>query len=309
MDRIPDAASPPDAPIPPLLLDVTAPDLAPPPVALEPVFPLVIHTSQLVLETTAPGELLAHWHLEADDYLSVGHEFPPAGGVPKPALRLQRLHPDGSSDAAAEVRLALTGIHGDGAREFAVGQDAAQFEVELGLTNDVGGWLLLARSNRSAAAAPSRATPPPAFPVPITPAPPPPTFAPLPAPAEPLECDPHFDPPLTALAPTFPLPERAPRSEPNASAAPVHNAAEATPLIPKLIYGRALSRHTGILIEAELRIYGSGAPNTEIDLLGQRYFIGAGGRFQFLIPVDDTELLTQALLQHPPAQLTCLRSE
>ncbi|WP_200153898.1 hypothetical protein [Chromatium okenii] len=85
--------------------------------------------------------------------------------------------------------------------------------------------------------------------------------------------------------------------------------APAAPRIPTLIYGRAIQRHAGLLIEAELRIHGSGEPNSEIDLFGQRYFIGAGGRFQLLIQVDDPALLTQALLQHPPPELTRLRPE
>lgn len=292
------------------VLDLTAPDLAAPLIALEPVFPLVIHTSQLVLETGAPGEILVHWHLDADEYLGVGHAFPPSGGAPIPALRLRRLHPDGGSEAAAEVRLALTGTQGDGEREFTVGLDAAQFEAELGLTNDDGGWMLLARSNRLAA---TSTAPPPAavhttaLPLPplATPAAPQPDAAPAPklTPASlselalELSFDPHLDPPLTALEPVFPLPKLA---QPPAPAAP---------RIPTLIYGRAIQRHAGLLIEAELRIHGSGEPNSEIDLFGQRYFIGAGGRFQLLIQVDDPALLTQALLQHPPPELTRLRPE
>ncbi|WP_146108764.1 hypothetical protein [Chromatium okenii] len=69
-----------------------------------------------------------------------------------------------------------------------------------------------------------------------------------------------------------------------------------------------MSPSAGVMIEAELRIHGWGAPNSDIDLFGQRYRIGPGGRFQLLLRVDDAALLAEMLRQHPPPELTCARS-
>jgi len=137
--------------LPVLISDQTALDLAPPSQPLIPVFPLVIHDTALVLEAGALGEAVVHWHLEADDYVGIGQAFAATGGAPAAVLRLRRLRADGGADAAAEAPLHLTGHQGSGDRNFAVEHEAAQFEAELGLTNNDGGWMLLARSNRLAA--------------------------------------------------------------------------------------------------------------------------------------------------------------
>ncbi len=79
--------------------------------------------------------------------------------------------------------------------------------------------------------------------------------------------------------------------------------------IPTLRYGEPASRGDGLWIEAELRIHGWAAPNTLIDLFGHRYRVGAGGRFQFLLKVDDPDLLQQALMLHPPPELNDPRNE
>lgn len=85
------------------------------------------------------------------------------------------------------------------------------------------------------------------------------------------------------------------------------NATLCTSRIPVLVYDRPTPQRPGLLIEAELRIHGWGTPNTDIDLFGHRYRIGPGGRFQFVLRVDDQNLLRQALLLHPPPELARVR--
>ena len=80
-------------------------------------------------------------------------------------------------------------------------------------------------------------------------------------------------------------------------------AAASAARIPTLVYGAPTLQCAGLLIEAELHIHGWAAPNTDIDLFGHRYRIGPGGRFQFVLKVDDPALLKQALTLHPPPEL------
>ena len=56
-------------------------------------------------------------------------------------------------------------------------------------------------------------------------------------------------------------------------------------------------------IEAQLRIVGSAPPNQVLDLFGFPYRVGPGGRFQFVLPVEDLELLARALAARPPGAL------
>lgn len=321
--------------------ELVTPDLIPPSAPLPPIFPLVIHDTALVLEAGASGEALVHWHLEANDYIGIGLAFAAASGAPAAVLRLRRLRADGGAEVAAEARLHLRSYQGDGDRHFAVGHETAQFEAELGLTNETGGWLLLARSNQLLLGA--GAVPPPARETirpQVTPAHSPSAVLPevneievataiaptqRTAIAVVTSGDPRLDAPPMPLAPVFPLPstvdhhlfieinEQRPtasgiHAEPSASANPQLPLREPLPLqIPTQIYGRASARHPDLVIEAELRIHGWGAPNSDIDLFGQRYRIGAGGRFQLLLRVDDATLLAEALCQHPPPELTRTR--
>lgn len=124
------------------------PDLAPPKGSLRPEFPLALETTSLVLYPGAPEELRVRWSLRADDFVSYGAGFPADSSRPEAVLRLRRLCPWGGAETAHEIRLRLHGIGGDGDAGFRVDRDYAQFEAELGLINDDGGWLLLARSNR-----------------------------------------------------------------------------------------------------------------------------------------------------------------
>ena len=68
-----------------------------------------------------------------------------------------------------------------------------------------------------------------------------------------------------------------------------------------MVYGQAVPRNGELLIEAELRINGCAAPGSEIDLFGFSYRVGAGGRFQFFIKVDDPALIKRAFELNPPS--------
>jgi len=79
--------------------------------------------------------------------------------------------------------------------------------------------------------------------------------------------------------------------------------------IPTLRYGKPASSGTELVIEAELRIHGWATPNTVIDLFGHLYPVGPGGRFQFVLTVDDPDLLRSALARHPPPELKRQRND
>ncbi len=79
--------------------------------------------------------------------------------------------------------------------------------------------------------------------------------------------------------------------------------------IPTLRYGQPASSGTELVIEAELRIHGWATPNTVIDLFGHLYPVGPGGRFQFVLTVDDPDLLRSALARHPPPELKRQRND
>jgi hypothetical protein len=73
--------------------------------------------------------------------------------------------------------------------------------------------------------------------------------------------------------------------------------------IAPLTYGSPPARPSPLRIEAELRIMGSASPNQTLNLFGFPYRVGPGGRFQFVLPVDDPELLARALAERPPRAL------
>jgi hypothetical protein len=54
-----------------------------------------------------------------------------------------------------------------------------------------------------------------------------------------------------------------------------------------------------MVVGAELWVHGSAAPNTEIELGGHRYRVGAGGRFAFRVPVADQALVAEVLSRLP----------
>jgi hypothetical protein len=304
------------------------PDLAAPSGPLVPLFPLQVAGTQVALFAGAPEELWIHWTLAADDAVSAGSGFPAAGGRPTPILRLRRLRGDGSFDLIEERQLRLPGIGGEGETVFRVGQDYSRFEADLGLGNLDGGWLLLARSNEFQHAAQLGL----AFPL---------AAAVTRRKQDPeLSCatvqpmvsgnfqrdDPQQGSPASAIGlPPIAVDVR-PREETQWIAASSdllaaadhdptdadlcsEHATDAPPRIPVLGYGMAVCSGSDLLVEAELYVHGWAAPNTEIELFGLRYWVGAGGRFQFVLKVDDPALLKQAFALHPPPELICVRED
>ncbi len=281
------------------------PDLAPPTSPLTPVFPLSIPDTRVVLHDGAPGEVRARWFLRASDVIGIGGDFPAAGGQPQPVLRLLRLDEDGAAEPVATVRLRLAGRDEAGQSGFQVGREGARFAAELGLVNEDGGWLLLARSNRFQHA-PGIGL---AFPAHAT--------------GDGVQEAVRFD----ETRPSAPILSATHQSLASVAADPVclvTAGGTAAPsidsdammrrldrqsTIPTLIYGQPVVPAAGLLIEAELRIQGWAAPNTRIDLFGHAYFVGPGGRFQFLLKVDDPALLRQALALHPPDELFSPRDD
>ncbi|WP_200375193.1 hypothetical protein [Thiocystis violacea] len=106
-----------------------------------------------------------------------------------------------------------------------------------------------------------------------------------------------------------PIPGQNLRAESDFNGSSAKNATVAAFRIPVLSYGKPPASGNDLVIEAELRILGWAAPNSEIDLFGHRYRVGPGGRFQFVLRVDDPDLLRRALAQHPPPELNSQRED
>ncbi|MCG6985207.1 MAG: hypothetical protein LJE61_08425 [Thiocapsa sp.] len=70
--------------------------------------------------------------------------------------------------------------------------------------------------------------------------------------------------------------------------------------IARLTYGEPVTRGTELMVEAELHVHGRAAPGCEIDLFGRPYRVGPGGRFQFVIRVEDDALIRRAFELNPP---------
>jgi len=84
--------------------------------------------------------------------------------------------------------------------------------------------------------------------------------------------------------------------------------AEAQPLAI-LAYHQPPLRALGVKIEAELRILGWAAPNSQVDLFGIPFCVGPGGRFQLVLRVSDPALLRRALELDPPQELQRRRDD
>ena len=336
------ADSPPDTRTP---IAVT-PDLAEPARALAPVFPRGGRGTRLVLYPGRPGELRVSWSLRANDVVGYGAGFPAADGRPRTLLRLRRLRPWGGSELIHEIGLhaaGFPGLGGDGERVFWVGDDDSRFEAELGLANAEGGWLLLARSNPLQHARgiglECLARPHPNKRAPRRIGRDPRTIQgsmDLPRWTPPTTSAARDEPPRLALSPDDPVgagmvrigADDLPRWTPPVAVSNVEEtdstardmdldgvAHRETPTvrlqasIPPLTYGQPAVLGGEPIIEAELRIFGWGAPNSEIDLFGHPYRVGPGGRFQLTLRVDDPDLLRRALARHPPPELDVQRND
>ncbi|SDX85347.1 hypothetical protein SAMN05421644_11613 [Allochromatium warmingii] len=249
------------------------PDLLPPATPLVPTFPLSHAARALTLYPAASGQLCVQWRLTADTFVTQGARFPPTAGAPHAVLRLGRRRINGDCEPIREQALQLSGLQGSGEVCFQIDDDGALFEAELGLTNADGGWALLARSNQLQAAYGLG-----------------------------LEALTHPRPSApcsraVSIAPADVNPDAC-AGEPPADAPPLLPAIWVT-AIPLLTYADPTPTPSRVVIEVELVIRGWSAPNVELDLFGQSYRVGAGGRFQLQVRVEDAELIRRALALHP----------
>lgn len=127
-------------------IDLIPPDLAADSVDLVPSFPLGALGTDLVLYGGASGELRVHWYLVRDDFEKAAASFPNGGHGASAVIRLLREHPNGGAEPFEERTLA-TQRDGSGEMGFQIPPDHGRYRTELGLTNQDGGWLMLARSN------------------------------------------------------------------------------------------------------------------------------------------------------------------
>lgn len=115
--------------------------------ALVPIFPLEDAGTGLVLYEGPPGELRIHWRLARDDFERAAASFPVNGRRPAAVVRLRRDRPEGGTDQVEEIPLGLGVREGRGEQGVRIPTDHRRYHAELGLTNALGGWLMLARSN------------------------------------------------------------------------------------------------------------------------------------------------------------------
>lgn len=125
--------------------------------------PQLEHTA-LVLYDRDPNHLQAQWYVTPEELAQARSVFPGDGASLRQVLRLCRLG-QGRPEVVANVPQGLGGAKSEGEEDFALHDNGAEYECELGLESDDGGWLLLARSNRIVLA--DRSPPPaPAVPAP-----------------------------------------------------------------------------------------------------------------------------------------------
>ncbi|NKN33417.1 hypothetical protein [Marichromatium bheemlicum] len=237
------------------------PDLRPAPHPLAPEFPAPWPGTEVVLFETAAGGIGASWSLAAADVARVVSLFGATGAHPR--LRLLRREADG--DTSLVVERVLRERAPRGTVVLAEALPSADYHAEIGLADGAAGWVMLARSE-------------------------------------------------SFLHGRGIEVERVRRrammrsgNVPETGAGPVATetgevARLSLPgVIPRLDYATPAPPAAGVVIEARLCVSGWAPPGCEIDLFGQPYRVGPGGRFQLDCVVDDPALLRAALAQHPPA--------
>jgi hypothetical protein len=109
--------------------------------------PHLEHTA-LVLYDRDPEHLQAQWYVTPEELAQARCLFHEQAASARQVLRLRRLTRDGKAEVVASVPRPKAESKRDGQESFALQGDGAEYECELGLESDTGGWLLLARSNR-----------------------------------------------------------------------------------------------------------------------------------------------------------------
>lgn len=296
------------------------PDLDAPARALTRRFPApAVAGTGLVLAEADADHLCVFWRLASADLGPAAASFASGGVGAIPVLRLRRLTGAGA-ETVRELPLRLAGPRGVGEQRLGVDAAPARYEVELGLTDPSGGWVMLARSNavdhgarleprlelhetsearRSSGVGASHGDA---------------TIESVAA-GQGGSVSPEADSDSRSHARGAERVE--PTSEPGAFARQVAGSdadlagfGESLPVSPRpligvpiepLVYDRPAPRDLALMIEAELRVTGRGPPGALIDLFGRPYRIGPGGRFQFILSVDDLDLIRRAFELDPPA--------
>jgi len=109
--------------------------------------PQLEHTA-LVLYDRDPEHLQAQWYVTPEELAQARCLFHDQAASARQVLRLRRLTRDGKAEVVASVPRPKAESKRDGQESFALQGDGSEYECELGLESDTGGWLLLARSNR-----------------------------------------------------------------------------------------------------------------------------------------------------------------
>lgn len=297
-------------------------------------------SGSLVLDMPERGTLRIRWSVSAGAWAGLDAEFPARAGVTRPILRLRQV---GDHGLAKEIACKVLGSLAMARSGLVVvpGLTApGDYEAELGLASDDGGWLMLLRS---ALAQPviERAGPP------TLPSSPRigggeggrrerasgarvPTHDPSTGNVQGWGLLPEGvgAPPLTATAQrndsgSLPMlgghgpddPVGQDRAEagglpPPASSSPTMGEAQAVP--PRSMtpgwaegpaaagYGSAPRRPDGLEVRAEIVVYGSAPPKHLVDLYGRPLQVGPGGGFALRFALTDPHLLRQALAKAQP---------
>lgn len=273
--------------------------------------------------------LRVRWAVRAEDWASLDAEFPASVGATRPMLRLRLIRRNGSVQEIAAQDLGSAGAARCGVTELplALGGD---YEAELGLASEDGGWLVLDRSQRRRLT--GLAVDPPAQEAGRSGAAGNLAQAPRGRAGTPAlgasaaQGLPGQNAAAQAAVPgvwgllsddTEGVIPRSPAALPDQSEPPRADAAIPTSVAagsetqrPGFAQGPAAAGYTarpasaaGIEVRAELVVHGRAPPGSRLDLYGRTLQVGPGGAFSLRFPVSDPDLLRRAMAAAPDADL------
>ncbi|GAB0148991.1 hypothetical protein McPS_17310 [Marichromatium sp. PS1] len=234
------------------------------PVSLD--FPAPRRGSEVTLFERAAGGIGASWCLASTDVARAAALFGPGGA--SPVVRLLRADP-GAGDRLVAERVVRARVSGGahGLMGLVERPPSGDYCAELGLSDGAEGWVMIARS-------------------------------------EPFAHGLGLEVDVERVRRGVVARGDVAASVSIAAPADVSRPEEAR-LVgqapPRLEYAQPSPRAEDVVVEARLCVSGWAPPGREIDLFGQPYRVGPGGRFQFECRVEDPELLRAILAQHPPA--------
>jgi hypothetical protein len=292
--------------------------------------------ADLRLVPTGPGRVEIRWSVEMAAWARLDAEFPGSAGVTRPMLRVGLVASNGQTQEVLGKELENPTAACDGVL-VVPNCRPGEYEAELGLATDDGGWLMLVRSarqqlSRPAARGRTEAQPsPPASAAhePDRPStrrwlqqPPRPDEAERSAAARGVErrsvlpsegggaatAPPPFQPSGWGLLPEGLGASPEEPAERSGSRPVAASGEEAPALLPPhwgrgpaaAGYGVASNAPGALQVRAEVLIYGSGPPGAVVDLYGRSLTIGPGGAFSLRFAITDPDLLRRALAQAPP---------